>query len=109
MVLIMIRQKNIIANDIINEWKCNPNPNVAYDLCEKVNGRIHHLLFREIVFPVIKKGIKNNIEQDVIAAIKCIQNIYDNLGRFLSMVIRRLLSLQFAFEGCGCTECAESE
>ncbi|MEY3828087.1 MAG: hypothetical protein RLZZ148_2914 [Cyanobacteriota bacterium] len=78
MVLIMIRQKNIIANDIINEWKCNPNPNVAYDLCEKANGRIHHLLFREIVFPVIKKGIKNNIKQDVIAAIKCIQNIYSD-------------------------------
>ncbi len=71
----MEKQKNIIANDILKEWRSNPNSNIAYDLCNKAkHGRIHHLLFLEIVFPVIKDGINNNIERDVIAGIKCIQN-----------------------------------
>lgn len=65
------------SDEIINNWKNTRDLEAAYKLAESASGgRIHHRIFKEIVFPVIKSGIENNVERDVMAAVKCIQNLY---------------------------------
>ena len=68
---------NQAANDFVTEFTRMPNTGFIISLCESVEHKLNHLIWRGIVFPFVKIEMENNP-----AAIKCliqtIQNLYSD-------------------------------
>jgi hypothetical protein len=67
------KQANKVAEEIVSEWRVSQDHDFAHYLISAVENNA--ILFKGIIWPVIKEGLANKSIKETIAAVKCMDNI----------------------------------